>query len=233
MRGEPNIATVAALIGDTARAAMLAALVDGRALPAGELAAAAGLSPPAASAHLAKLTDGGLLTFEREGRHRYYRLAGPGVAGVLESLAFLVGQPSRPAAACTPQARALRHARTCYDHLAGELGVAVAAALEGHGLLTPAGGKRLDVTAAGVTWFAAVLGIDVATLRPGRQGIACRCLDWTERRHHLAGPLGSRVLQRCCDLGWLTRTFGSRAIQLTPPGRYNLRQQLGIDVPKV
>lgn len=233
MRDEPNIAIVAALIGDTGRAAILAALVDGRALPAGELAAAAGLSPPAASAHLAKLTDGGLLTVEREGRHRYYRLAGPEVANVLESLACLIGQLSPSQVTRGPQARALRHARTCYDHLAGELGVAGAAALEGHGVLTSAEGKRLDVTAAGMTWFATVLGIDVATLRPGRQGIACRWLDWMERRHHLAGPLGSRVLQRCCDLGWLTRTPGSRAIQLTSPGRYNLRQQLGIDVLKV
>jgi len=233
MRDEPNIATVAALIGDTARAAMLLTLVDGRALPAGELAAAAGLSPPAASAHLAELTDGGLLTVEREGRHRYYRLAGPGVANALESLACLIGQPSPSGAARRPQARALRHARTCYDHLAGELGVAVAAALEGRALLAPAEGKRLDVTTAGATWFAAVLGIDVNALRPGRQGIACRCLDWTERRHHLARPLGSQVLRRCCDLGWLTRTPGSRAVQLAPPGRDSLRQQLGIDVPKV
>lgn len=232
MRDEPNIASVAALIGDTARAAMLTALVDGRALPAGELAAAAGLSPPAASAHLAKLTDGGLLAVEREGRHRYYRLAGPGVAGVLESLASFAGQPSRPAAAYTPQARALRHARTCYDHLAGELGVAVAAALEGRGLLAPAEGKRLDVTPAGISWFAAVLGTDVTALRPGWHGIACHCLDWTERRHHLAGPLGVQVLRRCCDLGWLTRTPGSRAVQLTRSGRDSLRQQLGIDVSK-
>ncbi len=229
MRDEPNIATVAALIGDTARAAMLTALVDGRALPAGELAAVAGLSPPAASAHLAKLTDGGLLAVEREGRHRYYRLAGPGVAGVLESLARLVGQPSRPTAARTAQFRALRHARTCYDHLAGELGVAIAAALEGHGLLAPAEGKRLDVTPAGIRWFAAVLGMNVTALRPGRHGIACRCLDWTERHHHLAGSLGTHMLRRCCALGWLTRTPGSRAVQLTRSGRDSLRQQLGID----
>ena len=233
MRDEPNIATVAALIGDTARAAMLLTLVDGRALPAGELAAAAGLSFPAASAHLAKLTDGGLLTVEREGRHRYYRLAGPGVASALESLACLIGQPSPSGAVRSPQARALRHARTCYDHLAGELGVAIATALENRALLASAEGKRLDVTTAGATWFAAVLGIDVSALRPGRQGIACRCLDWTERRHHLAGPLGSRVFRRCCDLKWLTLTPGSRAVQLSPPGRDSLHRQLGIRVPEM
>jgi len=233
MDGEPSIATVAALIGDTGRAAMLTALVGGRALPAGELAAAAGMSPPAASAHLAKLTDGGLLTVEREGRHRYYRLAGPGVAAILESLASLAGQPIRPEAVRTPKARALRHARTCYDHLAGELGVAVAAALEGRGLLAPAGGKRLDVTPSGAMWFAAVLGIDATALRPGRHGVACRCLDWTERRHHLAGPLGTQMLRRCCDLGWLTRTPGSRAVQLSPTGRDSLYQQLGLHVSGV
>jgi len=230
MDGEPSIATVAALIGDTGRAAMLTALVGGRALPAGELAAAAGMSHPAASAHLAKLTDGGLLTVEREGRHRYYRLAGPEVASTLESLASLIGQSPRPTAARTPQARALRHARTCYDHLAGELGVAVATALEGRGLLAPAGGKRLDVTQAGALWFAAVLGIGTTALRPGRHGIACRCLDWTERRHHLAGPLGTQMLRRCCDLGWLTKTPGSRAVRLSLSGRDSLSQQLGICV---
>lgn len=231
MDGEPSIATVAALIGDTGRAAMLTALVDGRALPAGELAATAGLSPPAASAHLAKLTDGGLLAVEREGRHRYYRLAGPGVAAILESLASHANQPLRQKMACTPQARALQHARTCYDHLAGELGVAVAAALESRGLLVPAEGKRLDVTSAGVAWFAAVFGIDMATLRPGRHGVACRCLDWTERRHHLAGPLGTLMFQRCCDLGWLVRMPRSRAVRLTERGRDSLRKQLGIGVP--
>ncbi len=231
MRSEPGIATVAALIGDMGRAAMLTALIDGRALPAGELAAAAGLSGPAASAHLAKLLDGGLLAVETEGRHRYYRLAGSGVATILETLASHAGQPLRPGTMRTPQARALRHARTCYDHLAGELGVAMAAALEGHGFLTQAEGKRLDVTPAGAAWFTAVLAIDVATLSPGRNGLAYRCLDWTERRHHLAGPLGNRVLQRCCNLGWLTRTPQSRAMQVTALGRDGLRGRLGIDPP--
>jgi len=228
VRTEPNIATVAALIGDIGRAAILTALVDGRALPAGELAAAAGLSAPAASAHLARLLDGGLLAVEREGRHRYYRLAGPGVATILESLAAHAGQPIRPEVARTPQVHALRRARTCYDHLAGELGVAVAAALQGNGLLVAAEGKRLDVTPTGAAWFASVLGIDAAGLKPGRHGVACLCLDWTERRHHVAGPLGTQMLQRCCDLGWLTRAPQSRAVRLTTCGRDSLRNRLGI-----
>ena len=129
MRGEPDVASVAALIGDPSRAAMLAALADGRALPAGELAAAAGLSLSGASAQLARVTEGGLLTMEREGRHRYYRLAGPQVASALEGLALLAVRPRRPRAR-SPATEALRRARACYDHLAGELGVTLAQALE-------------------------------------------------------------------------------------------------------
>ena len=229
MRGEANIATVAALIGDPARAGILTALADGRALPAGELAMSAGLSPSAASAHLTKLLEGGLLALEREGRHRYYRLAGSGIADALESLALIAGRSSRAAVVRSPQAEALRHARCCYDHLAGELGVGIAVALEDRGLIASVGpGKRVDVTPAGVTWFEAVFGIDVRKLRPGRHGLACRCLDWTERRHHLAGPLGTRLLQRCFELGWLRRTPRSRAVRLTPKGRDSLQAHLGV-----
>ena len=230
MRGEPNIAVVAALIGDPARAAILAALADGRALPAGELAAASGLSPSAASAHLNKLLEGSLLALEREGRHRYYRLAGPQVAAALESLSLISAQPTRSAVARSPEVRSLRYARSCYDHLAGELGVGIAVALEKRGLIASAGqGKRVNVTRAGAAWFEVVFKIDVRELRPGRHGLACRCLDWTERRHHLAGPLGTRMFQRCCDLGWLSRTRQSRAVALTRKGRSKLREHLGID----
>jgi DNA-binding transcriptional ArsR family regulator len=230
MRGEPNIATVAALIGDPARAAILLALADGRALPAGELAAFAGLSSSAASAHLRKLLEGGLLSLELAGRHRYYRFAGPGVAAALEGLALVAAeQPSRSVVVCSPQAQALRSARTCYDHLAGELGVDIAYALRDRGLIAPAEqGKRVDVTEAGVAWLDAVFDIDLSKLRPGRHGLACKCLDWTERRHHLAGPLGARLFQRYCELGWLTRTPQSRAVQLTRRGRNGLRAELGI-----
>lgn len=230
MRGEPNIATAAALIGDPARAAILTALADGRALPAGELAASAGLSSSAASAHLSKLLEGGLLALEREGRHRYYRLAGPGVATALESLALIAVQPKRSVVVRSPQALALRYARSCYDHLAGELGVDIAHALKDRGLIAPAEqGKGVNVTEAGVAWFDAVFGIDLSKLRPGRHGLACRCLDWTERRHHLAGPLGARLFQRCCELGWLKRAPQSRAVQLTRKGRNGLHAELGID----
>jgi DNA-binding transcriptional ArsR family regulator len=233
MRSDPNIATVAALIGDPARAAILAVLADGRALPAGELATAAGLSPSGASAHLTKLLEGSLLTLEREGRHRYFRLAGPGVAAALESLALIAAQPSRSAVIRSPEAKALRYARSCYDHLAGELGVEFAVALEKRRLIASAGqSKRVEVTKAGAVWLDTVFDIDVRKLKPGRHGVACRCLDWTERRHHLAGPLGTRLLQRCCELGWLTRTQKSRAVQLTRKGRNSFRVHLGINFDK-
>ena len=229
MRREPAIAIVAALIGDPGRAAILTALMDGRALPAGELAAAAGLSPQAASAHLVRLRDGGLLVLEQEGRHRYHRIAGPEAAALLEGLAAFSRQPARSAGS-GPPANPLSFARTCYDHLAGKLGVMVGTALEDRGLLVPAEGKRLHVTPAGRIWLADVLAINVATLGSGRHGLARRCLDWTERRHHVAGPVGSRILSRCLELGLLTKTPGSRAVKLTPAGGKLLHRELGISI---
>jgi hypothetical protein len=148
----------------------------------------------------------------------------------LEGLALIAAQqPSRNVTLRSPQAEALRYARSCYDHLAGELGVAIAYAMRDRGLIAPiAQGKAVDVTRAGVKWFDAVFDIDLSKLRPGRHGLACKCLDWTERRHHLAGPLGARLFERCCELGWLKRTPQSRAVQLTRKGRDGLRAQLGI-----
>ena len=228
MRGEPDLASVAALIGDPSRASMLMALSDGRALPAGELAAMAGLSLSGASAHLAQLLQGGLVVSEREGRHRYYRLAGPQVATALEGLAPLAKSPG-PARSRSPSTEALRRGRTCYDHLAGELGVAIAQALEEHGLLAPGEGKRWEVTASGERWFADSLGIETGRLRSGRHGIACRCLDWTERRHHLAGPLGAALLRRCRELGWVKQASeGTRAIKLSRLGAKRMRQTFGV-----
>ena len=130
------------------------------------------------------------------------------------------------------QVEALRYARCCYDHLAGELGVRIAVTLENRGLIASIEpGKRVDVTLAGVAWFEAVFGFDVRNLKPGRHGLACRCLDWTERRYHLAGPLGTRLLQRYFELGWLRRTPQSRAVRLTQKGRDSLQAQLGIGSP--
>lgn len=230
MRGEPNLAAAAALIGDPSRAAMLMALAGGHALPAGELASIAGLSLPGASAHLARLIQGGLIAAEREGRHRYYRLTGPQVAAALEGLAALAPASVRPHAR-SAASEALRRGRTCYDHLAGELGVGLALGLERHGFVVSGEGKRLTVTAAGERWFAEALGIEVARLRPGRHGVACRCLDWTERRHHIAGPLGAALLRRCRELGWVVAAGGgARAARLSPSGGAWIRDALGADL---
>ena len=223
-----GFSVTASLIADPARAMMLAALVDGRARPAGELAYAAGVTPQTASSHLAKLLAGGLLALEREGRHHYYRLAGSHVAQALEQLATI--QPAGPVKrrALTPQARELRFCRCCYDHLAGQVSVAIAAALVGHGYLVAAPDKQFEVTAAGAAWFKSI-GLDVDKLKPTRRGLARQCLDWTERQHHLAGPLGVEFLAVLCANGWARRSKSSRAAEITPKGWIALKHHLGID----
>lgn len=227
MNPHPAITHTAALVADPARAAMLILLLDGRAYPAGELAYAGGVSAQTASSHLAKLLAGGLVTVEAEGRHRYYRLAGPQVADMLEHLAAL--GPVAPVRRRTlpPEAVKLRLARCCYDHLAGRLGVAVTRAMLERGYLSHGEGKPLVVTPVGVEWFAA-LGLDVGALSPGRHGVACACLDWTERQHHLAGPLGARFLALGCANGWFRRSQGSRAVEVTAKGWRELQARLDI-----
>lgn len=226
---EANVALPAALIGDPVRAAMLLALFDGRALPATQLAWIAGVSPQAASNHLAKLSDGGLVAVTRQGRHRYYRLSRPEVAGALEALTHLVPVPKPLDPPLSPRARKLREARTCYDHLAGRLGVALADAFEREGLIAADGAERYSLTPAGEARLAA-LGLDLAAIKPGRKGLARPCLDWTERRRHLAGPLAARLLERFLELGWLERSRDSRAAHLTPAGRMGLREAFGLEL---
>jgi DNA-binding transcriptional ArsR family regulator len=227
---EANIALPAALIGDPVRAAMLSALCDGRAQPASALAYAARVSPQCASNHLAKLLEGGLLSVESEGRHRYYRLATPQVAAAIEALACLAPAIRSLDAPLTSKGRALRFGRSCYDHLAGRLGVAITARCEARGYLAiPAdASKRYLVTPAGRSWFEEI-GIEVDTLRPTAKGLARRCLDWTERRHHLAGPLGVALLSRLVELGWVRRNGESRAVSVTPQGEAGLADRLGIE----
>jgi DNA-binding transcriptional ArsR family regulator len=228
MRTEPQIAAAAALIGNPGRAAMLSALMDGRALPANELAAAAGLSAAGASGHLTQLLSGGLLTVVREGRHRYYQLANEHVAAVLEGLATLGNGPARQSKPVRKQANPLRFARTCYDHLAGELGVAIASALQDRMLLARGDGKRFAVTPAGAEWFETKFGIEASALKPARHGIACGCLDWTERRYHLAGPLGASLLRRLFEMGLLRRRKEPRVVGLTAHGVEFVRAELGL-----
>ena len=228
---DANVAVPAALIADPARAAILMALMDGRAHPASTLAYAANLSPQAASNHLAKLLDGGMVLVEAEGRHRYYRLARPEIAAALEALQALAPRVRAIDEPRSPEARRLRAARTCYDHLAGRLGVAIARAMEARGLLSaPANepaGKLYSLTEAGAEWFAE-LGVDLPATISRHRPPARRCLDWTERRHHLAGPVGAALLRRLVELGWVVRNPANRAVTVTPAGAEGLRRTLGI-----
>ena len=220
-------AETAALIGDPARANMLAALMDGRALTAKELAAAAGVTAQTASGHLAQLTGAGLLAMERQGRHRYHRLASAAVAHMLESIMSVAAGGARAGRAqlarVGPRDTALRRARTCYDHLAGRLAVAMADRMVERGQieLSADGGA---VTADG-TGFLRGLGValDEAMTRAARHGggrVFCRpCLDWSERRPHIAGALGTALCSACLSQGWMRRIDGTRALAVTPAGR--------------
>jgi DNA-binding transcriptional ArsR family regulator len=216
MRDGPRISGIAALVGEPARAEMLTALLADRALTATELATLAGVTKPTASAHLAKLCDAGLLVVQDQGRHRYFRLADRDVAHLLESLMGVAFRTGALRLKSSPREPALRRARVCYDHLAGELGVQMFEALCAHGAFQfDAAGLR--VTPAGVDWFDA-FGVDVQAVTAQRRMMCRACLDWSERRHHLAGAWGSALLQRLFDLGWARRVKDSRVVQFTPPG---------------
>jgi DNA-binding transcriptional ArsR family regulator len=216
-----DLAAVASLLGDPARAGMLAALMDGRAHTATELAGFAHIARPTASGHLARLLEGGLVAAARQGRHRYYRLASPEVARMIEAVGAVAAAP-RPR--LSPAAAALREARTCYDHLAGRVAVAVADALaaRGHVLLDGEGG---EVTPEGMAALGA-LGLDLA--RPRGRAFCRPCLDWTERRPHLGGAVGAALLCRCEALGWVRRSPDSRAVRITPAGRAGLAAAFGV-----
>ncbi|HBH00202.1 MAG TPA: transcriptional regulator [Rhodobacteraceae bacterium] len=216
MKEGPDIARLAALIGDPARANMLSALIDGRALTAGELAHVAGVSPATASGHLAKLADGELLTLRRQGRHRYFALASPEVAEALEALSGLAAAQGHLRLRPGPKDEALRAARVCYDHIAGARGVQVFDSLAGRGFLavTPA---EITLTEAGQASMTA-LGIDLAALRAGRRPLCRACLDWSERRSHLGGALGAALLRHVEDRGWARREPGSRRLTFTRSG---------------
>jgi len=223
-----DIAEIAALIGDPARANMLSALMGGQALTATELAYEARVTPQTASAHLAKLTRARLLAVERQGRNRYYRLAGPAVANALESLTILAGDAPPRRRPPGPKDAAMRAARICYDHLAGGLGVAVTDALVCRGFLTERGDEFV-VTPEGREWLEK-FEIDVKALRRMRRVFARRCLDWSERRPHLAGALGAAMADQLFDRDWVVRIRDSRGLTVTGAGRRGLRRILGIDL---
>lgn len=224
MKVGPDISRVAALIGDPARANMLSALMDGRALTASELAQEAGVTRQTASAHLAQLIEGGLLERIAQGRHRFFRLHDPDVAHALEALMSVaekgVGRRVRPG----PRDEELRLARICYDHLAGELGVSLLAGMVRQRWLEP--GDDPVPTPNGRAALAE-FGIDMAALEAARRPVCRTCLDWSMRRHHLAGGLGAALLGRFEALGWARRMPGSRVVAFSPQGRRGFDAWLG------
>jgi DNA-binding transcriptional ArsR family regulator/DNA-binding PadR family transcriptional regulator len=225
--GDPDLTVVGALLAEPARAKVLLALADGRELAASVLAAEAGVAASTASHHLARLVDAGLITAAARGRHRYFALAGPQVAELIEAVARIA--PPQPITSLRQgtRAHAVRYARRCYDHLAGRLGVAVTDALQEQGVLVVRirddGGYT--VTEQGADTFAE-LGIEA---RCG--DVARSCSDWTEQRNHIAGTLGRALMTRLLDLGWLSRDPSTRAMRLTDAGRANLPRRLGVRLP--
>lgn len=217
MKDGPDIARLAALIADPARANMLAALMGGQALTARELAAEAGVTPATASGHLARLAEGGLIAVLRQGRHAYARISGPEAAGLIEALmGFAAGRGlsrTRPG----PRDAELRAARRCYNHLAGRAGVAMLTSLRARNLI--AGPPEAPALTPAGAAFMQDFGIDPKPLAATRGPLCRACLDWSERQHHLAGPLGRALLARIEGLGWLVRDPQSRALRFTPPGR--------------
>ncbi|MBV9388059.1 MAG: winged helix-turn-helix transcriptional regulator [Chroococcidiopsidaceae cyanobacterium CP_BM_ER_R8_30] len=226
MIADPDFSSIATLIADPSRAAMLAALLGGQTLPATELAHCAQISPQTASTHLNKLVAGHLVTVKRQGRHRYYCLASSEVATVLETLATLA--PASPVRSFqqSQHAQAIRQARTCYDHLAGQLGVELTRQLVSRNLLNPIE-PAYQVTAQGEQWFNE-LGIDLKLLRQKRRALACQCLDWSERHYHLAGALGAALQSRWFELAWIQRIPASRAVRITEVGRVEFFKMFGI-----
>lgn len=225
----PDLATIAALIGDPTRASILWALLGGEALPAGELASRAQVTNQTASAHLAKLVQSGLLEVEPIQRHRYYKLKNAEVAQLLESLAIVAPPLRLHKEKDTVAHQSIRAARTCYDHLAGQLGVAITQALLSQELLTLEG-EHYQLTPAGQARLAK-WQINDGQLRQSRRKFAYPCLDWSERTPHLAGSLGAAIADKCFAMGWLKRLPNTRAIQLTSLGSRELRQALGLDFP--
>jgi DNA-binding transcriptional ArsR family regulator len=220
----PDIAALAALLGDESRALILQALSDGRALPAGELARSAGVSAQTVSTHLKKLVHGRLLKLERQGRHRYYSLHDSRVAELLESLALFAHPRPALTAAQNRQTRRLRFARMCYRHLAGYAGVSLTRAFCSRGVLRELE-NGYEVTSHGRQWFEQ-MGIELK--RPQAQALARRCLDWSERRPHVAGPLGNALAQRLIALRWFVPVREPRILRLTEAGRRGLEKELSL-----
>lgn len=216
MKEGPNIAEIAALIGDPARANILMALMGGQALTATELSHEAGVTKQTASAHLAKLEGGGLIGVRKQGRHKYYALAHYGVADALEGLMGLAAERGHLRTKPGPRDPALRKARVCYNHLAGDMGIRLYDSLVSRQFLRP-NNPGLDLTLGGRDFIEA-FGIDLATLEASKAPLCKECLDWSNRRSHLAGGLGRAMFSRLDALGWAKRQPNSRTVLFTPDG---------------
>jgi DNA-binding transcriptional ArsR family regulator len=224
---EPDITSIAALLADPSRATILVALLGKDALPASELAHKAYISPQTASSHLSKLVAGNLIAVERHGRHRYYRLANEQVGRFIETLATIATPPRVPSVDdLDEESKAIRYARTCYDHLAGKVAVQIAHSFEQQNLLTRSG-KGYDVTPEGEQWLKR-LRIDVAELQQSRRPFALQCLDWSERQYHIAGLLGAALLDRFFALNYIARTKRTRCIRVTLDGKKAFNRLLNL-----
>jgi DNA-binding transcriptional ArsR family regulator len=213
MRGEADVAAAASLLAEPARASLVIALTEYEALPASALAARAGIAPSTASEHLRRLVDGGLLSVRSNGRRRYFRLADPAVADAIEALAVIAPQPPVRSLREATKSELIREARTCYDHLAGRLGVALAAALEEQAVVVRKnGGYELGRRAEA---RCDELGIDLAELKAQRRPVVRACLDWSERELHVAGAFGAALAARLFELGWIRRREGNRSVEVT------------------
>jgi len=228
----PNITVIASLIADPSRAIFLSSLLDGRALPAGELAHMAGVTPQTASSHLAKLVEGGLLEVEQQGRHRYYRLASKEIANLIETMASIAPPVQIRSLKQSNQLQQLSYARTCYGHLAGKLGISLCETLIQKGYLSEpeeTHSKDYQVTEKGMQWFT-TFGIELQVKPGSRRAIARKCLDWSERRHHLSGMLGEQLRHRLSELDWIRQKTGSRSVEVTEAGKKGLYEVLGISL---
>ena len=221
----PNIAIIAGLVGDPARASMLSALMAGRALTASELAQVAGVTVQTASSHLSKLSDGGLIAARKQGRHRYFTLSGDDVAQVLEGLMGLAERTLAKPVRTGPRDPGLRKARICYDHLAGEMGVGLFSAFVDRGFVAD-GAEDLTLTEKGRHFFTD-FGLDLGALESARRPVCRPCLDWSARRTHLAGGLGAAILTHFTDRKWAWRVPNTRVIEFSPKGLKEYRSLTG------
>ncbi|MGE7690258.1 ArsR/SmtB family transcription factor [Lysinibacillus sp. NPDC097214] len=224
----PNMAEIASLLGETSRATMLASMMDDRFHTASELAYMAAIKPQTASFHLAKLVEGNLVRVEKQGRHRYFQLAGEEIAQLLESFLAISPPPEVRSLKQSSQMKLLQDARTCYDHLAGKLGVQLTESLLNAGFLKLED-KQFLITAEGAQFFTD-FGLDLDDLKRKRRSFSHACLDWSERRYHLAGALGQGMLTHFLSLGWVTRVPSIRAIKVTEKGRAGFKEVFKFEV---